>query len=94
MKILHGHIRTSVRVRVDDQNATPENPMGHEYVQGHGFYDEFADSTFSIDPDGTLYLYRDRSNPGHASYGSAAWFWVTDENDNSAFNTLHPIPTD
>lgn len=96
MKILHGHVRTNVRVEVDDQNATPENSLGYipvgpgEEVSGHGFYQEHGDSTFTIEPDGTLYLSRDPSKPAFASYGRGAWLWVGDEHGNSVFNTAHP----
>lgn len=89
MKILHGSIRSAVRVKVDDANATPEQPMGAEYVKGHGFYEEHGDSTFSVDPDGTLYLRGDPSKPAHHSYGRNAWLWVGDEQNNSVFNTAH-----
>lgn len=89
MKILHGSVRSAVRVHVDDENATPDNPMGHEYVQHFGFYDEHGDATFSIDPDGKLYIYGDPSKPAHHSYGRNTWLWVGDEQNNSVFNCAH-----
>jgi hypothetical protein len=89
MKILHGHVGTDVRVHVDDENATPEHPMGYEYVEGFGYFVTFGDSTFSIDPDGTLYIYGDRGKPAHHVYPPDGWLWVGDEMDNGAFNTAH-----
>lgn len=89
MKILHGSVRSAVRVHVDDKNASPEKPMGHEYVEHLGYYDEHGDSTFSVDPNGELYIYGDPSKPGHHSYGRNAWLWVGDEQNNSVFNTAH-----
>jgi hypothetical protein len=95
MKILHGSVRTAVRVKVDDANATPENSMGYipvsdrELVGGHGYYQEHGDATFSIDPDGTLYISGDPSKSAHHSYGRCAWLWVGDENNNSVFNCAH-----
>ena len=94
MKILHGHVGTDVRVRVEAPN--PENYGAHEYtVEGpvgstpQGFYAQYGDSTFSIDPDGTLYIYGDRSKPAHHVYPPDGWLWVGDEMDNGAFNTAH-----
>lgn len=95
MKILHGSVRSAVRVKVDDENASPENSMGYipvtegEHVAGHGYFQEFSDATFTVDPDGTLYLYRDRRRAAFQSFGRNAWLWVGDELDNSAFNTAH-----
>lgn len=95
MKILHGSVRSAVRVKVDDENATPENSMGYihvterEHVAGHGFFQEHGDATFSVDPDGTLYIAGDPRKPAHHSYGRNAWLWVGDENNNSVFNTAH-----
>lgn len=89
MRILHGHVRSAVRVKVDDANATPDRPMGAEYIEGHGFYQEHGDATFSVDPDGTLYIYGDPSKAAHHSYGRNCWLWVGDENNNSIFNTGH-----
>jgi hypothetical protein len=88
MKILHGHVGTCVRVQVSDNNAVNERAAGLE--SGNlGTFDEYGDSTFSIDPDGTLYIYGDRSKPAHHSYKPDAWLWVGDEMDNGAFNTAH-----
>ena len=89
MKILHGSIRSAVRVKVDDANATPERTFGYEYVQHHGYFEEHGDSSFSIDPDGTLYIYGDMSKASHDSYGRNAWLWVGDENNNAVFNCAH-----
>jgi hypothetical protein len=91
MKILHGHVGTNVRVQIGCTavELTPDNPRGYEYVEGHGFYGTFGDSTFSIDPDGTLYIYGDRSKPAHHIYPPDGWLWVGDEMDNGAFNTAH-----
>jgi hypothetical protein len=85
MKILHGHVGTEVRVHVDDANAIPQKPPRED---GEA-YDSYGDSTFSIDPDGTLYIYGDRSKPAHHSYGRHAWLWVGDELAYGAFNTAH-----
>ena len=78
MKILHGHVGTEVRVHVDDANAIPQKPPRED---GEA-YDSYGDSTFSIDPDGTLYIYGDRSKPAHHSYGrtpGSGWVmrWTT-----------------
>lgn len=95
MKILHGSVRSAVRVKVDDANATPENSRGYipvtegERIAGHGYYQEHGDATFGVDPDGTLYVYGDPSKPAHHSYGRNAWLWVGDENNNSVFNAAH-----
>ena len=86
MKILHGHVGTNVRVQVD---ANPENCEAYEHVEGHGYFANHGDSTFSVDPDATLYIYGDRSKPAHHSYKPDAWLWVGDEMDNGAFNTAH-----
>lgn len=91
MKILHGSIRTTVSVRVEMADASPPSEAGdpeREIVEGHGYYERHGDATFSVDPDGTLYLYGDPSKPAHHSYGRDAWLWVGDENNNSAFNTV------
>ncbi|MHB8490614.1 MAG: hypothetical protein ACYDA6_00145 [Solirubrobacteraceae bacterium] len=90
MKILHGHVGSEISVRVLDENATPENPMGYEYVEGHGFYARHGDSSFAVEPNGTLYVYGDPSKPAHHSYGRHAWAWVGDENGNGAFNISLP----
>jgi hypothetical protein len=100
MKILHGHVGSDIRVHVDDKNATPETPMGLtteriptpvgiEYVEDFGWFASHGDSSFAVDPDGTLYVYGDMSKPAHHSYGRNAWLWVGDENNNGAFNTAH-----
>ena len=89
MKILHGHVRTNVRVNVDDANATPDEPMGMEYVEGHGYFRDHQDSTLSIDPDGTLYVYGDPHKEAHDSYGRNCWLAVTDEHGTCVFNTAH-----
>jgi hypothetical protein len=87
MKILHGHVGTEVSVHVLDENATPENPMGYDYSpHTNQFYARHGDSSFSVDPDATLYVYGDRSKPAHHSYGRNAWAWVGDENGNGVFN--------
>ena len=99
MKILHGHVGTEVRVRVIDENATVENPRGYEVAEHvepdgcPGFYATHGDSTFSVDPDGTLYVSGDMSKPAHHTYGCDTWYWVGDENNNGAFNTLHVPPS-
>jgi hypothetical protein len=93
MRILHGHVRSAVRVKVYDEHMTPDEPMGAEYVQDHGFYEEHGDASFSVDPDGTLYIYGDPSKAAHHSYGQNCWLWVGDENNNSAFNTVHETPS-
>ena len=91
MKILHGHVGTDVRVLIccTAVELTPDNPRGYEYVEGYGFYGTFGDSTFSIELDGTLYIYGDRGKPAHHVYPPDGWLWVGDEMDNGAFNTAH-----
>lgn len=90
MKILHGHVGSQISVRVLDPAATPEDPKGLEYVPDHGFYARHGDSSFSVDLTGTLYIYGDPSKPAHHSYGRENWWWVGDENGNSAFNISLP----
>lgn len=91
MRTIHGDIRSTVRVNVDDHNATPETAetFGYEYVPGFGYFSEHEDSTFSIDPDGTLQIYGDMSEPAHDRYGRNTWLHVTDEHNNGVFNTAH-----
>ena len=89
MKILHGHVGTDVRVHVTQDEAPNQEGPPVEYVKGFGYFLTFGDSTFSIDPDGTLYIYGDRSKPAHHSYKPDEWLWVGDEMDNGAFNTAH-----
>jgi hypothetical protein len=91
MKILHGSVRSNVRVKVDPTNAPPASPPGpqREHVPHHGEYEDHGDATFSVDPDGTLYIYGDPSKPAHHSYGRNAWLWVGDEQNNSVFNCAH-----
>jgi hypothetical protein len=90
MKILHGHVGTDVRVQVDDNVTTnDESGRGLKWVHGFGYFAEYGDSTFSIEPDGTLHIYGDRSKPAHHSYKPDEWLWVGDEMDNGAFNTAH-----
>ena len=90
MKILHGHVGSEISVRVLDPAATPEDPLGYEFVPDHGFFARHGDSSFAVDPDGTLYVYGDMSKPPHHSYRPQEWAWVGDENNNGAFNTTLP----
>jgi len=84
MKVLHGSVRTEVKVKVDGENIDHD-----EYLPDHGFFAKHGDATFSVDPDGALHIYGDPSKPAHHSYGRNCWLWVGDENNTSVFNTAH-----
>lgn len=90
MKILHGSIRTNVRVKVDP--LTYSAPGLIEKVPDHGHYQEHGDATFSVDPDGSLYIYGDPAKPAHHAYTRHQWLWVGNENSTSVYNTAYDDP--
>lgn len=93
MKILHGSIRSQVSVSVTSITfPVPRDAVKTESVEGHGLYQRHGDSTFSVDPDGTLYIYGDRRTAAHHTYEPDKWLWVGDECDNTVFNTLMEQP--